>query len=521
MRWGNACRPIENLRIPSATLASRRLRRLRAAATLVFLFAATFNGGCRERGEAATGDDVEVTATIQQPRGDAQPAPASKPIPSIQRPRPSRPTRRPLSAPDIVLVTLDTTRADYADDETMPFLCQFARSGIRYTRALAMSSETGPSHASILTGLQPHQHGVLRNCEPFDYPARLPLGLFKSGYETAAFVSAVPLRKGYGFAIGFSHFDDAGDPQYRNVNLQRGGRKTIDAALDWLGKRQWEVPMFLWVHLFDPHAPYDPEDLPREQHVRRRELGEILSSARPVDEETKARIRGVYRRELRQTDGHLQRLFEAVLNRSTRGVLSCIVADHGEELFDRGNFCEHDRSLYQGVLHVPLVLRWDAHLLPSVIERPVSIGSVGATLLELAGHDPFPNTLPPLPLDPTPPEQPPVIVARRTASGIATRWPVCAVVRGEHKALFYKPGRGPELYDLQEDPGEKRNLANDRPNLLNELRTALLAIAPMEITRPEITLDAKTRNALKSLGYLGDDDGDDAPEEEEESDEGI
>lgn len=516
MRWGKACRPSEIQQIPSATSASWRRRILRAACPAAFALTVAFCGGCRERGEAAGsgGDEVEVTATIQQPRTDSQPAPAGKPMPTIQRPRASLLTRRPQSQPDIVLVTLDTTRADYVDDETMPFLCQFARSGVRYTRALAMSSETGPSHASILTALQPHQHGVLRNGEPFDYPARLPMALFKSGYETAAFVSAVPVRKPYGFAVGFAHFDDARDPQYSNVNSQRGGRKTIDAALAWLEKRQWEAPMFLWVHLFDPHAPYDPEDLPREQHVRRRELGAILASARPVDEETKTRIREVYRRELKQTDRQLQRLFDAVLNRSTRGALSCVVADHGEELFDRGNFCEHDRSLYQGVLHVPLVLRWDGHLLPGVVDHPVSIGAVGATLLELAGHEPFPNTLQPLPLDPNPPAQPQVIVSRRMASGMSTRWPICAVQRGRHKALFYKPGRGPELYDLIDDPGEKRNLAGERPSLVNELREALLAIAPMEITRPEITLDARTRSALKSLGYLSDEGDEEAAEDE-------
>ncbi|MEE8170697.1 MAG: alkaline phosphatase family protein, partial [Phycisphaerae bacterium] len=134
--------------------------------------------------------------------------------------------------PNVVLVTLDTTRADYVTPETMPFFWSLARGGVRYARAQTVFSETGPVHASLLTGLLPARHGVLFNAQPFKRRGRLPGAFGKAGYETAAFISAEPLRTQFGFNLGFDTFDDALDPKYRYVNRQRRAQRTMTRTID-------------------------------------------------------------------------------------------------------------------------------------------------------------------------------------------------------------------------------------------------------------------------------------------------
>jgi len=446
------------------------------------------------------------TATgCRQSAPAGQPSVAETPEPPPAAAAEPRPPSPPAEAPDIVLITLDTVRADHVDETNMPFLARFSRDGVLFTNAQTMFSETGPAHASIFTGLQPHQHGIVRNCEKFDYPGRIPMTFYKAGYQTAAFVSAVPVRRLYGFAFGFEVFNDDKDKQYTGINTQRGGRKTVDAAVRWLAKRDNNKPLFLWVHLFDPHAPYDPEDLgPGGKVVTREELDAYMKSSDPIPDAQRRRICDMYRRELRQTDDQVERIHEAVVAGSRRGVLWTIMADHGEELFDHENFAQHDKSLYQGVLHVPLVMRWDGHIAPRKVEELVNSGSVAPTLLTLTGHKLLPNMLPPLPLDDRPPAAETVIVSRRSPHGKWTGGPASAVRRGNLKAIFFQ-ARKPELYDLSSDPREERNLAAEKPELLEELRTALTAAAPMTLSRSKARLDAETQRALEELGYTSGD----------------
>lgn len=407
------------------------------------------------------------------------------------------------SQPDVILVTLDTTRADYITDETMPFFSQFARKGVAYSSAHTVASETGPAHASLLSGVRVAKHGVVSNCKMFDYPARLPVAYRRAGYETAAFVSAVPLRKEFGWTYGFDVFDGEEDDQQRQVDLHRRGCRTIDLAVNWFQRREPSRPAFMWVHLFEPHAPYDPPDLkPGEERVGRQELEELEQGVRPDDEATVNRIRDMYRRELRGMDDLIKRLHESIMATSRRGVLWAVVGDHGEELLDHDRFAQHDRSLYQGVLHVPMVIRWDGQLPAARVRTPQQTAGLAATLLKLCKMPGLPDALAALPLDSNAMPMDFVIIARRAPN---YRWPggpATAVRVGPYKAIFYYMQKQMELYDLETDPRERNNLASAAPEVLNLLREKLTAVAPTFLPTNELKLDLKTQKQLRELGYL-------------------
>jgi arylsulfatase A-like enzyme len=384
---------------------------------------------------------------------------------------------------------------------------------VRFGAAQSVFTETGPAHASLLSGLLPHQHGVTANVVKFNYEGRVPTALYKAGYQTAAFVSAVPVRAKYGFNVGFEHFDDELDPKYRKINMQRGGPLTIDRTLEWLErKRDPKRPLFLWVHLFDPHADYDPPDLPPgETIVTRKELDKFLALKGPIPESDKQRVRDMYRRELQHVDKLIRRLFEGYPQQSDRGVIWSLVADHGEALFDHSNFCEHNRALYQSVLHVPLMIRWDGFLTAREVDIPVNSTALATTLLMLADVELMPNMVEALPLDGRPPDEEPVIVSHRAPNGKYFGGRASAVRRGRYKAIFYEQAhrKQPALFDLGSDPNERRNLASARPEMLASMEKALTAHAPKLLDPKKIgKIDDDVKRAMEQMGYFdGDDEG--------------
>lgn len=411
----------------------------------------------------------------------------------------------PASRPDIVLITLDTTRADYVDRGTMPFLSEFRRHGVDFTEAQTSFNETEPAHASILTGLRVFKHGIVCNLAQFQYPARLPTVLHRAGYQTAAFVSAEPLRRGYGLNQGFDTFDDGGPIDPRATDSHRPGCRTVDAALNWMRRRDTSRPMFLWVHLFDPHAPYDPPDLrPSEKPVSIDELMNMWYSHRQLTAGEIARVRNMYRRELRETDELLRGIHEGVTAASNRGVLWAIVGDHGEEMLDHGNFAQHNWSLYQGVLHVPLVLRWDGKLPANEVSAPVRTLCLTPSILSLLKLPQMPDTMEPLPLDGKPhTTSDEVIISRRSPTYGWTGGGATAVRIGRHKAIFFLKGQPAELYDLAIDPGELNNIASGHPEILAQLKKRLSDVAPVFLTEAKtFKMDDKKRDALRSLGYI-------------------
>src|SRR5262245_48256829 len=172
----------------------------------------------------------------------------------------------PRTPPDILLITLDTTRADhigaYGDrNARTPRLDRLASEGVLFERAIASAPITLPAHVSLFTGRYPYVHGV-RNNGNFSLKdgSTLATWLHDRGYRTAAFVSAFVLDRRFGLSAGFDHYDDQLDASPNNEPERRADR-TAHAALDWLNANSRdEWPWFVWVHLYDPHDPYDPPE---------------------------------------------------------------------------------------------------------------------------------------------------------------------------------------------------------------------------------------------------------------------
>src|ERR1700680_254283 len=244
---------------------------------------------------------------------------------------------------NLLLVTLDTVRSDHlgcygdAAAET-PHLDALARQGVRFARASSPVPLTLPSHTTILTGLLPPHHGT-RNNGTAPLAAGIPtLGtvLAGAGYRTAAFVAAFVLDHRFGLNRGFAVYDDEIErPAAASLLLeaQRPGDQVVDRALGWLAAAD-PRPFFLWVHLYDAHAPYNPPSPYRERHPGRPYDGAIAFD-----------------------DAQVGRLLAALASRGLddRTVVA-IAADHGESLGEHGELT-HGLLLYEPVLSVPLLLR--------------------------------------------------------------------------------------------------------------------------------------------------------------------
>jgi arylsulfatase A-like enzyme len=253
---------------------------------------------------------------------------------------------------------------------TTPYLDALAESGTRFADATTVTPLTLPAHASMLTGLRPARHGLTVNgvaTESFPVPT-LAERLHESGLQTAAFVSAAVLGAEHGLAAGFDHYDD--DLQSSGGSVlghERRGDRTVDRALEWIDQQKDSEPWFAWVHLFDPHAPYAAPD------------GESEGG------------RAGYLDEVRWVDRQLGRLLEGLGDRT---VLVTVTSDHGESLGEHGE-ATHGVLMYQGAMHVPLVMAWSGSISeaqrtgfpqPGVVrEDVVSVLDVTPTILETLG----------------------------------------------------------------------------------------------------------------------------------------
>ena len=265
----------------------------------------------------------------------------------------------PAARPSILLVTLDTTRADAigpgAKGIVTPAFNALAARGRLFTQVYATVPETLPSHISMLTGLYPAGHGVHENARFLGADqALLAESLGRAGYRTAAFVSSFVLSRRFGLSRGFEHYDD----ELPAAANERDAASTTERALAYLAQQDSSRPLFLWVHYFDPHAPYEPPARFRAGYATPY-LGEVAA----VDEQL----------------GRLTQAFEA-----RRPEAAMIVAgDHGEGLGDHGE-SQHGHLLYQSTMHVPLVIVGPGAG-AATVDDPVSTRRVFHTALDWAG----------------------------------------------------------------------------------------------------------------------------------------
>ena len=391
------------------------------------------------------------------------------------------------ATPSILLITLDTTRADslgcYGNEQaTTPNLDRLAAEGLRYLHAIAPAPLTLPSHASLLTGLAPPQHG-LRDNGVNRLPETIPTlatVLTERGYATGAVVASLVLDRRFGLARGFDRYDDemAAERRGEYGYPERDARAVTDAAIDWLTDLADERPFFLWVHYYDPHSPY--------------------AAPGSGGDDEKSRYAG----EVAFVDGEIGRLLAALPERPVPPVVAA-VGDHGEALGEHGERT-HGIFLYGSILEVPLLLSGPGVRSGRVVDEPVAIRRLAPTLLELAGLPAnelgFGEPLPGLASRSSRKTSPVFSESRMPAS--AYGWSALESLTTERWRLIAAPR--PELYDLTKDPGELNDLADEETGILEELMETLSRLLEeWGVTEaPAIEVDAETAAALRSLGYL-------------------
>ncbi|HEY0788525.1 MAG TPA: sulfatase, partial [Thermoanaerobaculia bacterium] len=269
----------------------------------------------------------------------------------------------------IILVTIDTLRWDavgFAGNREVqtPFLDRIAREGTVFPNAHAHNVVTLPSHANILTGLYPYQHGVRDNSGFTLDASRGTIGsmLKAAGWTTGAFVGAFPLDRRYGLAHGFDVYDDKyreGSAPLDFAVAERNADEVLQAAVAWWKANEGKK-RFLWVHLYDPHAPYAPPAPFRDVYAKNRYLGEVA-----------------------WTDHAMGRWLAPLLEGDDAPAL-VVTSDHGEALGDHGEQT-HGLFAYEATLKVPLVVRSPGRVPPATDDRYVRHIDIAPTVLDLAG----------------------------------------------------------------------------------------------------------------------------------------
>jgi arylsulfatase A-like enzyme len=385
---------------------------------------------------------------------------------------------RAATRPDLVLVTLDTTSADalgcYGGTARTPVLDALAANGVRFERALAPVPLTLPAHASLLTGLDPNEHGLRDNgVGALPRTARsIASALGERGYATLAAVGSRVLDRRFGLDRGFDLYDDRmvaerlGEFGY----AERPATEVVDALARALTGADRSQPLFVWAHFYDPHAPY---------------------AAPGADE------RARYHAEIEAVDRELGRLLALLPAGRERWVI--VVGDHGESFGEHGE-TEHGYLLHEPTLAVPLIVSGPGLPKPGgVIRTPVAARRVAATIAELARARQGRGFGEPLPLGA---EEAPGVVYHETEFPASTfGWsPLAAVTRGRWRLV---EGPKPALYDLVVDPGELVNrLESDRETARELLRSLRSLQARDRLVPEELARDADLGEALASLGYL-------------------
>jgi len=404
-------------------------------------------------------------------------------------PRPDKASRR-----DVFLITIDTLRADHVhcygyDRVQTPSLDQLAKQGVRFTQAFTPSPITNSSHASILTGLLPSAHGV----SDFGVPLAashltLAEALKKRGYRTAAFIGAVILDSkalAPGLDRGFEFYDNfpaQSETKSRWGRVERRGMEVVQHAETWLNAHP-AGPHFVWVHLYDPHDPYEPPAPYSETYKDRLYDGEIAYADSAL--------------------GH----FLAYLKKQGwyESSLIVVVGDHGEGLGEHHEDT-HGIFLYDSTTHVPLLVKLpEQREAGRTVEAQVRTTDIMPSILEVLG------VLAPARLDGeslgpflTGTGAAPRTVFGETDYPLRFGWAPLRSVRKEGLKFIEAPK--PELYDLPSDPNELQNHYvpwDPRVQKLRKILAELSAKSPAPAKTSPATVSAGTIDELHALGYLG------------------
>ncbi len=458
--------------------------------------------------------------------------------------------------PNIVLVVLDTVRADHLSlygygRRTTPFLESLAREATLYTEAVAPSNFTLPSHASIFTGLYPRSHGAVifppgtPNFQILEREYETLAEILRSrGYRTvASSANAVFVNADYGLAQGFEAFANLRPvhllPARRGGTLRSGIRRLLtpffatqpideayrnaaaitDDALVLLGKAAASGhPVFLFLNCMDAHEPYvvpHPYDTafpgrnPRLTYDDyRRTMREVVSRRRPITENERSHYISQYDGAIAYLDAQLERLVDGLKSAGLwENTMLIVTSDHGEA-FGEHQFVGHSASLYQDQVFIPLFIRYPGQRSARTVRFPVSLVDLMPTILDVAG---IPASRPLQGrslLRDEELEGAPVFAENNADPEVANlraHHPLTqtAVIGGDRK-LIASAGQGEELYDLSRDPGETANLAPVEPEAAATLRRSLnawLERTPLRVNRLR-RADPRAIERLKNFGYI-------------------
>lgn len=399
-----------------------------------------------------------------------------------------RPTVHP--PPNVILVSIDTLRPDrlgcYGGTTVeTPAIDSLSSSGTRFQSAFSPVPLTLPAHWTILTGLEPWRHGVVDNGMTLSAPpaATLAQRFSAAGYDTGAFVSAFVLHRTFGLDRGFARYDDgpAADAAIDQLlHATAPADERVDRALAWL-RRERTRPFFLWLHLFDPHAPYAPPPLFRARYAGRPYDGEVAF-----------------------VDTQVARLL-AALERSglTGRTLVVLLSDHGESLGEHGEET-HGILLYDATLHVPLVFRLPGQVAAGEVrEEAVTLADVAPTVLALAGLPATPGVDGRDLFGPSAPNRGPlgaISEAPRRRFG----WAPLIAVREDGWKFIAAPR--PELYRISDDPGERVDRSAGEPEravgLARTARVIETTLRARLAARGAAEPGSEVRARLSALGYV-------------------
>jgi arylsulfatase A-like enzyme len=484
---------------------------------------------------------AQVAPAPTPPPDSAKPAPPAKPDPQANSANPANPVKRP----NLVLITIDTCRADHLScygypRKTTPTLDEIAKESLFFERCYSTFPQTTPSHCSIFTGVYPFEHGVvscsfkasqeeqaLHALASTDQLKTVTELLAAHGYATGAFVSGATVKRITGLGLGFQAWTEP-------VTEVRPGTETLKDALAWL--KTAPEPFFLWFHTFDAHAP------PREEnHLYMKEFAaDAVVKKLMAELHIRATIRGKhngggnvqcsdqiaqYDAGLRVVDDEVKGLKAALEARGSWDDTTLVVTgDHGEGL-GQHDFLAH-ALCWNEQLHVPFILRVPGRA-PERVAKVISTIDVIATALDLSagipkeeflaqarGRNVLADDFEERPVFSMSPK------SQNESSLTTNRW-----------RFIHRPDGEDALYDLPSDPYELKDVKDDNPKIVAAFRQQLDAMVKEQRLRRRYYLrgvvnakltaeeEAAQADALKKLGYV-DGEGDEGDEGGEEGDGG-
>jgi arylsulfatase A-like enzyme len=430
----------------------------------------------------------------------------------------------PRVQPDILLVTIDALRADHLSSYgyerlTSTAIDGFARGAVRFDNAIAQAPYTKASVASIMTGLYPSSHKTVTASVPFPetmtghpttaaivtdiLPAAvttLAEGLHDAGYRTLGYTANPFLSEAFGFAQGFDRFRFYPGPDFA------GAERLVADALDAVHGVTPAVPLFVWVHLMEPHSPYVPPPWTAGRFEAKMGAPQPIADQIPIPAwllpgtpRDRRLYVAAYDDEIAAADIAFDTLLRGFCDgRSRRPHAIVVTADHGEEFLDHGGW-EHGSNLNDELIRVPLVIKGPT-LTPGVIHAQVQLIDIFPTVLELAG-----GHVPPIAghslLD----------VARKAS---VSRPALSEMVGSQYalrdqgfKLIDFDDGRV-QLFDLGRDPFENRDIATGNAAQVRRMRGALNRMLQQALQRgrtihnERVPVDPVVTERLRSLGYV-------------------